>query len=31
LWWVHLLAIFVAMMLYAYRHWKLSQLIAKPF
>jgi lipopolysaccharide export system permease protein len=31
LWWVHLLAIFVAMMLYAYRHGKLSQLIAKPF
>jgi lipopolysaccharide export system permease protein len=31
LWWVHLLAIFVVMMLYAYRHGKLSQLIAKPF
>ena len=31
LWWVHLLLLFIIILFYAYRHGKLSQLIAKPF
>jgi lipopolysaccharide export system permease protein len=31
LWWVHLLVLFIIIVFYAYRHGKLSRLIAKPF